>query len=179
MRAIALILLLCRSALGAEFVPDDRTALFPIARAQDFAEAVCLQVPDGITGYWLPALTDLRGIEAGLISFLDRVGPRYAKWLRGDAQHTSRWPWLRRQAIGVLKKDARYLLVVYDFEDPAETAIKEKERKARSEKLGVPYRPDLWKRYPLVFHGRGSSYFRVLFDLQKREFVWYEENPSE
>ncbi len=166
-------------AFAIELVPDERTAVFPTDKARDFTDVVCLEPPAGITGFWTPSLSDLRGIETSLVSFLRKGRPARATFLLGGATGQARWTWIRRQATGILKEDGKYLLVVYHFEDPAETAQQDKEVRERAEKLGRPYRPDRWKDAPLVFHGRGSAFFRVLFDLTKREFVWYEENPRQ
>jgi hypothetical protein len=78
--------------------------------------------------------------------------------------------------MGVQRGDTRYLLIAYHCELPAETAQKEKEVKA---KMGERYRADRWKERPLTAAGGGPSYFRVLFDTQKRQFIWYEKNLPE
>lgn len=179
MRALIFIVVLSIRAFAAELVSDERTAVFSTDKARDFTEAVCVEIPAGITGFWTPGLSDLRGIESSLVSFLQRVRPERARFLLGGAKGRARWSWIQRQAAGILKGDEKYLLVVYHFEDPAETAQKDKEVRARAEQLGQQYRPDRWKDSPLVFHGRGSAFFRVLFDVTKREFVWYEENPPQ
>ena len=63
MRALIVTVFLSASVFAAELVPDERTAIFPTEKARDFTEAVCLEVPPGITGFWTPALSDMRGIE--------------------------------------------------------------------------------------------------------------------
>lgn len=167
------------SALGAEKVSSERSVIFSSEAAQGFVEAVCLRPPEGITGYWTPTASDLIGVETILGAYLQKVKPPRAKWLLGDARTPAKWSWIIRQTAGVLKGNGKYLLIVYHFEDPAETARKEKEVEARAVQLGVKHQPYYRWTAPLVFHGRGSAFYRVLFDLQKREFVWYEENPEE
>ncbi len=178
MRALIVIVFLSIRAFAAGLVSDERTAVFPADRGRDFTEAVCLEVPPGITGFWTPALSDLRSIESNLLPFLHRVRPESATFLLSGPKGVARWSWILRQATGILKGDAKYLLVVYHFEDPAETAQKDNEGRARAEKLGRQYKPR-WKDVPLVFHGRGGGFFRVLFDVTSREFVWYEENSPQ
>jgi hypothetical protein len=176
---LALVALICGSvALAAEAVPDDRSAVFPREHAADFVKAVCLSVPDGITGFWSPALTDLRGVEASLSPFLRRRRPELLAWLNGVYEGASRWTWLRRQAVGIRQGEQRLLLVSYACEYPPETLQKEKERKARVERMGLRYDANAWKTEPLFINDGGMSYFRALFDPAKREFIWYEENFS-
>jgi hypothetical protein len=168
--------LLARS-FAADFLPEERTAVFPREQALAFIHAVCRQVPEGITSFWSPKVSDLDGLEESLPVFLQSARPELAKWLFGDRQPSAaKWSWLRRQAVGVRKGGRDYLLIAYHCEDPAETAQKEKEARA---KMGERYQPDQWKARPLTANGGGSSFFRALFDVQKREFVWYEENEPE
>jgi hypothetical protein len=176
---VAFLIFFCGSAaLAAELVPDDRSAVFSRERGAEFVKAVCLSAPDGVTGFWSPVLADLRGIEASLPSFLKATRPELLAWLDGIYEGASRWTWLRRQAAGVSKSDRRLLLVSYVCEYPPETLQKEKERKARVEKMGPRYDINAWKTALIAIHDGGMSYFRVLFDPTTRQFVWYEENFS-
>jgi len=37
---------------------------------------------------------------------------------------------------------------------------------------------DFWKKEPYQFSGGGPVYFRILFDLKAKKFVWYEHNSE-
>jgi len=175
----AILSLICGAvASAAEVVPAERSAVFPREQALQFVHAVCVSVPDGITGFWSPAVSELKGIETSLPHFLRKVRPELLAWLDGVYEGQTRWTWLRRQAVGVMIEDRRLLLVSYVCEYPRESSQRENERKARAVKTGRSYDAESWKKKPLFVRDGGMSYFRVLFDPAKREFTWYEENPT-
>ena len=176
MRAILLSQLLASVARSAEAVPDDRTAVFPRTEAGNFIFAVCQSFPGKITGFWSPAISDLKDIELALPALLTTKRPELLTWLNGTYEGATRWTWLRRQAIGVLIEDRPFLLISYICEYPAETRQKEKEVKASMERMGLPYKAERLKAVPIAVTHGGMSYFRALFDVSKRSFTSYEEN---
>jgi hypothetical protein len=178
MRVTILSLICGAVAFAAESVPEERSAVFPREQALQFVHTVCHSIPDDITGFWSPAVSELKGIETALPPFLKKVRPELLEWLGGVYEGQTRWTWLRRQAAGVIKGDDRLLLVSYVCEYPPESAQREKEMKVKTEKMGRRYDEESWKKKPLFVHDGGMSYFRVLFDPAKREFTWYQENKT-
>jgi hypothetical protein len=141
-------------------IPPERTAIFPKEKAPALLQAVCFFRPAGITGYWTPGPTDLAGVETGLVEFLKTQGRT-----RQDD-----WTKCRRQVAGVLFDDARLLFLSYF---PIEFTPEEKKQIAEKDPR---YDPDHWKREPYWMNDGGDPYFRVIYDLPQRQFIWYERN---
>lgn len=143
-------------------VPPERTAIFPEAKASALLQAACFVKPEGITGYFTATARDLEGVEAGLEKYLAAKGrkPR------------DNWPAYFRQVAGLRQDGDRFLFLSYFVSDPeagSEGSPKEGAAADDSPK---------WKREPYWMNDGGDAYFRVIFDLQKREFVWYERNSD-
>jgi len=140
-------------------VPAERTNIFPKEQAKAFIQAVCFIAPTGITDYWTPAPKDLEGVETGLEAFLKS---------KGRADHHN-WPQTYRQVIGVIEGKNQFLLLSYFTIDltPDEERVT----------AGDPhFDPSRWKREPFWVNDGGDTYFRVLYDLAAKQFVWYEKN---
>jgi hypothetical protein len=143
-------------------VPPERTAIFPKESAAALLQAACYYSPPGFTGYWTPAPKDLEGVEAGLEKFLTQ---------QGRTRHDS-WADYYRQVAGLLKEDAQFLFISYFVpEHPprfdGQAADKDSQDVA-----------DHWRREAYWINDGGDIYFRVIFDLQKKTFVWYERNSD-
>ena len=52
----------------------------------------------------------------------------------------------------------------------------EAERKKEAEKSGRRYASDWWKSQSISVNDGGSMFFRVIYDLKRKQFVWYDQN---
>lgn len=145
---------------AAQVVPAERTAVFPAAKAADLIKTVCYQPPDGLTGYWTPETKDLQGVEDNLVAYL--------KSIRVNGQRD--WTNFRRQVTGAKRGDETLLFISYYFFHPSHDA------QAKETLRG--YDPDAWKRTPYRVFDGGESVFRVLYDITRKQFIWYERNGS-
>lgn len=143
-------------------VPTDRTVIFPKEKAAGLLQAVCFFKPQGITGYWTPATKDLEGAEAGLEEFLKSNGR-----LRHDS-----WTNYRRQVTGVEFDGAKLLFLSYFSMDLTP------DEKAQVAAKDPHYDPDHWKKDPFWINDGGEAYFRVIYDLPQKKFIWYERNSD-
>jgi len=147
---------------GNVLVPAERTAIFPRDAAAALLQAACYYKPPGITGYWTPATQDLEGVEAGLEKFLAQQGRK----TRDD------WTKYYRQVAGVLKGDDRFLFLSYFV---PEHAPRDGGTPADKDPQDVA---DRWRQAAYWINDGGETYFRVIFDVQKKVFVWYERNSD-
>lgn len=182
---VVIALLVCRPVFGGQdtiLVPADRTAIFPKETALSLVTGVCYTPPNGVTAFWTPKETDLFGIENDLEGYLK-------KWLSMDKARNERngenprWNWTLyyRQIAGVVIGDKKLLFIsYYRGHPPAEEAKREKERKEKAARQGLPYTPDplRWKTKPLYVDDGGYAFFRVVFDLETKAYVWCEQNFS-
>jgi hypothetical protein len=130
-----------------ELVSSERTAIFPATEAAKLIQTVCYHSPDA-TGYWTPKEMDLVGVEDTLDAFLKSH----------KVEEKKDWKNFRRQATGIKRGDELYIFIYY----------------FHYERAGSD--PESWKTVPyLVFDG-GSWFFRVLYEVKKKKFVWYESN---
>ncbi|MBI2514199.1 MAG: hypothetical protein HYV96_19680 [Opitutae bacterium] len=139
-------------------VPIERTAIFPAAKAADLIRTVCYE-PLAATDYWTPNATDIDGLEQTLAEFLDSRG----------ANRKKDWSTFRRQIAGVKRGDERLIFIYYFRFDQGieDDLVKRKEPR---------YDPAGWRSEPhLVFDG-GEEFFRVLYDVKTKRFIWYECN---
>jgi len=147
------------AATPVTLVPATRTAIFPKDQTKAFIQAVCFIPPPGITDYWTPTAKDLDGVESGLAAFLKSNG------------HVERHPWAEyfRQIVGVLEGKNQFILLSYFIDDRTP-----EEKKADA--ANPQYDPDHWKKKPFWYNDGGETYFRVLYDMQAKQFTWYERN---
>jgi hypothetical protein len=153
------VLALSGFACAKSFVTAERTAIFPEKSAADLVRSVCYQPPNGVTGYWTPSEKDLEGVEDSLIAFLksEKVDDR------------KDWATFRRQVAGVKRGENTFIFIYYfRFYREIEADL------AKRKSLG--YNPDSWKKKPFVVYDGGDSFFRVLYDVKKKRFVWFECN---
>jgi len=141
-------------------VPPESTVIFPKDKAAALLQAACFFRPQGITGYWTPAPSDLDGVETGLESFLKN---------NGRTLHDS-WSNYRRQVAGVEFSGARLLFLSYFLKELTP------EEKAEIAAKDPHYDPDRWKKEPFWINDGGEGYFRVIYDLPQKKFIWYERN---
>ena len=156
---IACSLMLSGVGLAEQLVPSERTAIFPKTKAPELIRMVSDRVPPGITGYWTPSEKDLAGVEDTLIAYL-----RSQK-----VAEKKDWKEYRRQVAGVMCGEGTCIFIYYFYYDRgiAEDLVKQKT---------AGYDSDSWRRMPHVVDDGGEAFFRVLYDLQKKRFVWYECN---
>jgi hypothetical protein len=140
----------------------ERTAIFPQEKAAALLQAACYFKPEGITGYWTPTAKDLDGVEDSLEKFLEIQGrPKRGNWQN-----------YRRQVAGLQKDAERFLFISYFVPE----AVPEDKKPGAQNDPGND--PDRWKREAYWINDGGDTYFRVMYDLQKREFSWYERNSD-
>jgi hypothetical protein len=141
------------------FVTNDRTAIFPAAEAEKLMEVVCYRKPLGVTGYWTPEAKDIAGIEDTLAADLRSKEVREIK----------DWSKYRRQVVGLTRGEERLIFISFF---PFDADIEE-DMKARK----TPgYDPESWKKKPYSVMDGGRAFFRVLYDLKNKRFIWYECN---
>jgi len=155
---LLLALLFSCVSRAAPLVPADRTAIFPADKAHELIETVCY-APPAATGYWTPTESDLVGIEDTLLAFLKSK----------EADQKKDWSTFRRQVTG-LKHGNDTLIFIYYFH--SDRGIEEDLQRRQTK----GYDPDSWKKRPYVVFDGGSWFFRVLYDVKKKRFVWYESN---
>lgn len=166
-------------AHGEDLVSSDHTAIFPADRAAELVSSVCYKPPSEITGYWTPREADLTGIEDNLDAYLRTVERPSEKELMTGQRRTIHWDWRYRQVAGITRGDHKLLFLSYFSPGPPEMrAAMEAARRQAIEREGGTYDPERWKKTPVVIADGGSGFFRVLFDLTTRTFVWYEQNGS-
>lgn len=139
-------------------VPPERTVIFPKEKAAALLQAVCFFKPQGITGYWTPTEKDLVGVENGLEDYIK---------MHGRTRHDD-WSKVRRQVAGVEFSDARLLFLSYFL---SELTPEEKQQV-----VDKTYNPDRWKQEPFWMNDGGEGYFRVIYDIPEKKFIWYERN---
>jgi len=149
---------------------DARTAIFSEELAPLLVSRVCYRPPERIVSYWLPSLSDLPNAEETTEKFLrERVlHEECPEW---------KWPHYIRQVAGVVIDGRKFVFVSYYYAGSADAwAQKEswriEERKRRGEQPSV----DWWRSEPLYIIDGGYRYFRVLYDPETKQFVWYEQN---
>jgi len=154
------LLILSVAGCTKPLVPRERTAIFSAAKASDLIRAVCYHPPEA-TGYWTPEEKDLQGVEDTLVAYL--------KSKRVEA--VKDWRDFRRQVVGLKRGDDKLIFIYYFRYD----RWIEKDLQTRK----TPgYDPESWKKHPyLVFDG-GEWFFRVLYDVKTKRFIWYESNGS-
>ena len=141
-------------------VPMEKTAIFPEGKGAALLRAACFDQPTGITGYWTPTTGDLDGVEAGLEKFLEEQGRK----------PQSDWSRHFRQVAGLRQDGERTLFLSYfviEAEGPPGTPAGTPD----SAKL-----PERWKQEAFWNNDGGDTFFRVIYDPSKREFIWYERN---
>jgi uncharacterized protein (DUF3820 family) len=139
-------------------VPAERTVIFPKEKAGALLQAVCFFKPQGITGYWTPTERDLVGVENDLEAYIK---------MHGRTRHDD-WTQVRRQVAGVEFSGARLLFLSYFL---SELTPEEKQQVADK-----TYNPDRWKQEPFWMNDGGEGYFRVIYDLPEKKYIWYERN---
>jgi hypothetical protein len=141
-----------------QLVQSERTAIFPAKSAENLIKTVCYG-PPVVTGYWTPKVKDLEGVEDALIDYL-----RSEK-----VEEKKDWSEFRRQVVGV-KRGEEMLLFIYYFHFDRGIEEDLKSRKTPG------YDPGAWRKTPYVVNDGGSWFFRVLYDVKKKRFIWYESN---
>jgi len=136
--------------------PELRTVIFPQSRAAELIKRVCYSEPPGISGYWTPIASDLVGVEERLTSFLERQVPK----------EKIPWPEYHKQVAGIMVGDELFLFISYFWADSLES------RSTKKENASV----ERWKREPIWGFDGGSIYFRVVYDLKQKKFVWFQCN---
>lgn len=156
------------AAKNENIVSETDSAIFTKETASKLLEGVCYRPPSGITGFWSPEERDIAGIEIGLDEFLRTRDPSSEKRI---------WNRYRRQVAGVIVNNQKLIFISYSPKLPPEVEARVEEHgKKESLKAGRPYDPNDWKKHPVRIFDGGSSVFRVIFDPQKKKFLWYEEN---
>ncbi len=143
-------------------VPPERTMIFPAERAAAFVRASCFVTPEGITDYWTPTPKDLEGVEASLEKYVEAQG----------RAHRASWAKEYRQVAGLNFGKERFLLFSYFTQDLSPAGIK------LSTAIDPKYDADRWKKEPFYMNDGGDDYFRTLYDVQKKQFTWYEHNAD-
>lgn len=143
-------------------VPIERTFIFSLEKAAAFVQASCFVTPEGITGYWTPTPKDLEGVETGMEKYLEAQG----------RAHRASWANAYRQVAGLFEGKDKFLLFSHFVQDLSPEGIK------KSTALEPKYDPDGWKKTPFYMNDGGDDYFRILYDLQKKQFTWYEHNAN-
>jgi len=159
--ALAVMLATALSGWAADLIPPERTAIFPEAKAKQLVESVCYDPPEKIDGYWTPTEADLKGMEDGLAAFLKTKAPK----------EKFDWATYRRQVAGVKRGEEKFIFVYYSCFDPDF-------EKRVSQELGIRIEDPTsdWKERPVKVLDGGWGYFRVLYDVQRKRFVWAESN---
>ena len=158
---LVLLCLLVVSSAGCstQLVPIGRTAILPASKGPELIQAVCYRPPEGVSGYWTPGSEDLRGVEDTLVTYLQ------SKSVKGKRN----WSSFRKQVVGVKRGEDPLLFIYYFHFNPAIEAYAVARRTPGHD-------PDSWRREPYPVEDGGDWFFRVLYDIKKRRFVWYECN---
>ena len=139
-------------------VPTERTAIFPAVKGSDLVRAVCYSPPEA-TGYWTPEEKDLDGVEDTLVAYLR------SQKVEGKKD----WSEFRRQIVGLKRGDDQLIFIYYfHFDRGIEDELKARQTPG--------YDPESWKKHPYTVFDGGSWFFRVLYDVKKKRFIWYESN---
>ena len=167
---LLLIVVVALAGCAKICVPLDRTAIFPKERGVELLQ-LCIKPPAGVNEFWTPNENDLREVESGLETFLASATDRSTKAI---APHG--WRYFYRQVTGIVHNGRRALFLSYawvpEIGDPQEEAMRRKEVEAKNR----TYDPRWWKKRAIQVDDGGSGYFRVIYDLERRQFVWYDEN---
>lgn len=157
--SIACLLMLSGVGRAKDLVPSDRTAIFPAEKAAELIRTVCLSSPHDVTGYWTPGETDIEGVEDTLVAYL-----------RSQRVNEKRdWAKYCRQVAG-LKRGEELLIFISYFQ--YDRTIEE-DLKAQ---IVRGYDPKWWKTAPYMVYDGGGWFFRVLYDVKHKRFIWYEIN---
>ncbi len=147
------------AAAPAPLVPAGHSVIFTAEQAPGLIKEVCFTAPEGITGYWMPTEADLAGIELTL--------PDYLKTQQATDRH---WSEFYRQAAGVKRGAAQCVFLNYFVL----TERTQGEGEANHSGAAV----ESWKTKPYWVNDGGDWFFRVLFDVTQKKFVWYEHNNT-
>ena len=79
------------------------------------------------------------------------------------------WATYRRQVAGV-KRGEEIFIFLYYFGFDREMEDDLAKRKAPG------FDPDKWKKKPYVIYDGGDCFFRVLYDVKRKRFIWYDSN---
>ncbi|HEX7631315.1 MAG TPA: hypothetical protein VF388_04210, partial [Lacunisphaera sp.] len=75
----------------------------------------------------------------------------------------------RRQIVGLKRGDDQLIFIYYfHFDRGIEDELKARQTPG--------YDPESWKKHPYTVFDGGSWFFRVLYDVKKKRFIWYESN---
>ncbi len=145
--------------VAGPLIPAGHAVIFPADQAPGLLKEVCFTAPDGITGYWTPKEADLAGIEQTL--------PAYLKAQNATERH---WPDFYRQVAGVQRGADRFIFLNYFVTTERTQGEGEDNRSGAA--------ADRWKTTPYWVNDGGDWFFRVLFDVGQKKFVWYEHNNT-
>jgi hypothetical protein len=140
-------------------IPAGHSVIFTAEQAPGLIKEVCFTAPEGITGYWMPTEADLVDVEVTLLDYLQT-----------QKATDRRWPDFYRQVAGVQRGAARFLFLNY-FVMSERT---QGEGDANHTRAAAPN----WKTTPYWVNDGGDWFFRVLYDLVQKKFVWYEHNNT-
>ncbi len=165
-----IVLALGTVGCGKSLVPAAHTAVFPAERAKELL-GQSWRLPAHVTGVWTPTSADLAGVEADLERYL-RSRPE-----RGDSG-MPQWREYYRQAAGVEIGGQRCILIAYSWSPELASERYRVEHKRRVEAEGLKYDPEWWQKHAIAVADGGDMYFRVVYDIHRKTFIWYEQNGS-
>lgn len=127
---------------------DQRTAIFPKNKAKELIAATSYNPKPKYTSYWTPTYENLADTESNLNTFLKQKGVDKPKDFKN----------YYRQVTGVTIGSKKYLYIYY------------------FNRSIVSNDAVWWKSKPAEVLDGGDSFFRVLYSLSEKKFVWFECN---
>jgi hypothetical protein len=174
--SIISIALATTGAIARDLVPAEQTAIFTKERGQQLL-GVCYHAPESITGFWTPREEDLVGVEDELEAYLAEVRTK-KDGASKDAARRLNWQDYFRQVVGVEIGGEKLLFISYYWGQELKNPSMIADRKADLKREGRAYDPEWWRKQIMAVSDGGLAYFRVLYDLKKRKFVWHEQNGN-
>jgi hypothetical protein len=160
--AVLLSILGTASAMGLE--PKDHLFIFPSEKAADLIKLTCYFPPPGITGYWTPKSSDLAGVEDQLPDYLKIQDAIWLKELeKPEKKFYQRVPLKRDwsivvcQVTGFERGSRKFLFMNYVSNHIGRELAR-------------------FVDEPLLVDDGGPYFFRVVYDLTDKKFIWYECN---
>ena len=153
--------------------PCGKTARFPPEKIPDLL-GVCLRPPGGVTGFWVPEIKALGGVEDSLQAYLASV------WTKSghEKKEIPEWKHYYRQVGGIIRNDERQIFISYAWAPLMKNPQVQADRKKEAEARGRLYDPDWWKTQSIFVQDGGWMFFRVIYDPKKKQFVWYDDNAN-
>lgn len=152
-------------------VPMERTAIFPKELASNLLR-LSYDPPEGITSFWTPTEKDLIGIEDHLEEYLSEI------WREKESRDVkmANWASYYRQVSGIVINGEKMIFISYAYSPLMNEPSVVADRIKYAEKRGQIYDANWWKTNAIVAADGGSLFFRVLYNPNKKQYIWYDQN---